>query len=736
MTDPKRERIFTGGALDYAIGGFADPGNYDQYATLDPEIFAMLVEAGGEPSPFTLQHLIERQRDDLVRLLIKRHVVTNHDEWSRWGIFHHAARYLDAMVFVEIIEILEEVGADLNYHIRCIWSVEWPRRIIDIAAQRGFTDVVKLLLCKKATLTDDTLPCAIASNNEELVHFLLQNGARVDVIGSLEITPLSAAIRLGEDGKNILDLLVKRQALKSLENHKHFASALEAASEVGDVRTIEFLVQLGGKVKPEDLGYALMIAARDGQDEAAQILIEAGADTNIDSRSSPRGGPPLLEALRRRNARLVCALLNADADPNYGGHYRYFSDREPAIILAVRWDNRDVIQQLIDAGVDVNDCTSKAQCSPALTIAAGRGDLDLVKFLLRAGADINNPRARLTRGTALAAAARDGKVEVARYLLDHGADPFDLDAISESAERHAELCDLLMDRHKARYPQGHKLFGATILKKAIETGNYIVFARLVDKKLDATGLIEDTSPFGHAIAKAKGGDLRFVEKLLQYGCSPQIIVMQTPRRFRTEPQAQRVTAFLAAIATGSVSIVKLFIKHNADVNFSPQLRVKRTPLQTAAENGYLEIVQILIKSGVDVNGAASERGGGTALQLAAKGDYNAIVKLLISYGAEVDAPASKVNGRTALEGAAENGRPDTVAILLNAGAAYGGNDRAQLERAITFGNDSGHPYIGDMLKYYLAHRKLDSGLVSGGGHEPFGDIFDWNLWDGNASAVA
>jgi ankyrin repeat protein len=185
---------------------------------------------------------------------------------------------LDTLTSVEIIGILKEVGADLNYDVR--YSNETPERLIDVAAQRGSMELVELLLGKDVTLTDDTIPCAIASGNDDLVHFLLKRGASIDGIGSLNITPLSAAIRLGEEGKNIFDLLIERRAMKHLGNRKHFASAIRAASEVGDAQIIESLVEsvvrLGGEVSPEDLSHALVIAAREGHDEAAQILIEAG----------------------------------------------------------------------------------------------------------------------------------------------------------------------------------------------------------------------------------------------------------------------------------------------------------------------------------------------------------------------------------------------------------------------------------------------------------------------------
>ena len=431
-----------------------------------------------------------------------------------------------------------------------------------------------------------------------------------------------------------------------------------------------------------------------GDDTVSQMLIEAGADTNFINftRSHEHeNGPPLREALLGRNAHLVSLLLNADASPNYCESNPTCTYKDSAMLLAVEWGNHTVIQQLIEAGARLNCSCGRdsSRHSLPLTNATKKSDLDLVKFLLDAGVEVNHPEARWRGGTALAAAASNGDIEMTRYLLSHGADPYDLEAFDASFKIKGELFEALLKSHKARYPQGHKEVDAWLLGQAVETGDYDYFARLINEKHDATAICEGVSPFEQAIFKAALGDSRFVEKLLKEGCSPRAFVVPRDQSLGLSSPLPRITAFLAAIATGNASVVELFIRSDADVNFPTRLGIKRTPLQQASEDGHLDIVQLLIKSGADVHAAASERGGGTALQLAAIGGYNTIVNLLIQYGADVDAPASKVHGRMALEGAAEHGRLDTVALLLEAGAACGGNGHAMLERAISLANDGG-----------------------------------------------
>ena len=96
---------------------------------------------------------------------------------------------------------------------------------------------------------------------------------------------------------------------------------------------IERLMELKGNISPYDLGYALTVAVKDRREEIAQILIDAGADVNVDITSTeikPTGikstgieekvaAPPLFYALKRRKEPLIYSLLDANANPNYDG---------------------------------------------------------------------------------------------------------------------------------------------------------------------------------------------------------------------------------------------------------------------------------------------------------------------------------------------------------------------------------------------------------------------------------
>ncbi len=726
-TDPER-RSRPSGALECAVGITGK-----DYTRVDPQIFHMLLNAGGNLSRLTLATLIQRRDRDFAGLFMSANAHKNVAEWNKWGLYRDAVLFLDDRTAVAIVRIMLDIRADLNFYVKRDYDqdIYHPCRVIDAAARRGNMEMIEILLGSEALVTDETLLFAVVSGNHILVRFILDRGANVNshhciniltTSGEILTTPLAEAIRLQDT--EIIGLLQQYGPIR-LDDRTQFSAAIIAASEVGNVPFIKDLIQRGNQARANDLGYALAVAIKEGQNEAATMLIDAGANMNECAAAEEGIGPPLVEALARRDAGLVHLLLEAGALPN--GHYQY---PQKSLQFAVEWGDRSIVETLIHAGAVMNYDMVDEEKAP-LTLAVKSQDQAMVKLLLDAGADINSyvmSSLDVVRSSALEAALGNKDISMACYLLERGADDIDTQALGKAMIESPRFFNLLLEKHKIRYPVMRAKFGCNALIRAIELEDEHAIRRMLDDRLDANSLIGrdygKCSPFGYAIANST---IEVIEMFLQKGSNPNSIVTEPLYNYDEVDASYRLTGFLAAIDTGSVSKVELLYKYGADVNFPARTRVKHTPLQKAAAIGNTDIVELLINFGAEVNAAGAQRAGGTALQFAAIGGYIPVACSLLKYHADVNAPASKVNGRMALEGAAEHGRLDMLKLLLNAGAGNEGKDQGQFERAKALAKDQGYSHITDLLDTYLQPKEQENEpvMLADGIHDGLG------MWDSN-----
>ncbi len=738
--EPYERRLRTfrgcGGTLDCAVTGM----HMERYhwtgrsVRLDHRhrIFKRLLDAGGDLGLACLSRLIEWGEGELVAMVAFANApkdTAKWCKWCKWGLLTNAVTFLDDENSIAIISTMVRNGADLNYDVKLKhhfridhYGIRYGKlyaksygevfRAIDAAALSGKLEISKLLLDLGAQMTYNTLPFAVTSENEDLITMLLDRGANVNGIGSFKIPPLAAAIRT--KNTRVISTLEARGASILMHDQEYCRAILQAATEVGNIPVAERLVRFASRLHSSDLGAALDTALENDQDEIVQILIELGDTVNCRPRSMES---PLSKAIKKRKQNLVFSMLDAGIDPNCRVN--------PPLIGAVEWGHTSMIKALIFVGADVNESgVSVLHPRVALTVAVSQQDLTIVQLLLDAGADINNPKARKRGFTALSAAVEKGDFKMACYLLNYGADPHDSIAFEKAMSQERGLLDLLLQRHNSRYPKGRPGFGSSALVHAIKKGDESSVKMMLANGIDFHSMIRPNGMEIHSMIRPNGMEIHsrrkdlhnrdsfeatplwysimgkrhsIIDMLLVAGCNPEEIVYQVTER-EDGGSLPRTTAFVAAIETLDISIIKLFLRHKANVNFSARGRVTRTPLQKAAELGDLPVLELLLNHGADVNAPAAHNGGGTALQLAAIGGYFPVVCKLLAFKADANAPGAKVNGRFALEGAAEHGRLDMVQLLLNAGAGTGESGERQVRRAIELADENGHFPICDLLR--------------------------------------
>jgi ankyrin repeat protein len=118
-------------------------------------------------------------------------------------------------------------------------------------------------------------------------------------------------------------------------------------------------------------------------------------------------------------------------------------------------------------------------------------------------------------------------------------------------------------------------------------------------------------------------------------------------------------------AKGRLEIVRVFLKHGADVNVNAN--DGRTPLIVAIKSGSLDIVRLLLDNKADIT--AKDEHGWAALHHAVFEGEGEIIELLLENGADVGIVGA--SGRTPLHCAAVRGREDIVRLLLEKGANIG-----------------------------------------------------------------
>ncbi len=421
----------------------------------------------------------------------------------------------------------------------------------------------------------------------------------------------------------------------------------------GDVEMTRLLIAAGADVNVSSrTGNPLGIAVgrnweenEKGFTEVVRLLIEAGADVN--------GSGALGNAVTQNRTNVAMMLLKAGAK---------VQKNSLLLATAVHNRNRELALALIPAGGEINERTEmkgwnagmteyKAAYANAtvLSIAVQSGDEEIVKAPIKGGANVHLADEKGVSPLDWAKQLKHGKIvsllEAAIAANPVKADPSeelllavdrgDLDAVKKCLKAGAD--PNVRDARKSAK-------GMTPLLSAAKSGNEQLVAALLDggadiETKDHQGDQDDDTGFNF-VYKDFG-----VSGALKTGCSIHR------------------TALAWAAAEGHANVVRLLIQRGAEVNALD--RVKGTPLLPAAEAGSIEIVTELLKAGADVD--VQNRSKRSALLLAARKGHLEVVKILIDAKAKLD--LKDKDGMTPLLAAAKQAHSEMVAMLLEKGAS-------------------------------------------------------------------
>jgi uncharacterized protein len=480
----------------------------------------------------------------------------------------------------EVIEVLLEAGADVHYR-----TTTGEMTALHFAAAAGNPRAVELLLDHGAEVdareggSDHTpLMVAAANNRLDVVRLLIARGADVSAVNRA----VDMAVREEEDNRSRQIRNQRVAMLRDLEQQENGASREEAPAaeapveEEAEVAAEEVEEEAPAESPAEEEAAAEEVAEEEEEEAPRSGFARAAADRADDE--------PMEEAAR--------PLSYAELVGGHGGFN--------ALHLAVRQGAKEVVEELLKAGADINLVSEGDQSSPLL-IAAINGHWDLAMYLLEQGADPNiashagatplygvinlhwaprafypQPRAQLNQDVEY--------LEIMEALLKAGADP------------NARLTKHLW----------YKSFNFDVLNVHME----------------------GATPFWRA---AYGTDVRAMRLLLEHGADPTLSTIRPPERRRGGYGGGAVEdqSGLPPVPVGGPSVSPLHAASGAGYGEGFAANAHRH-----VPGGWVPAARYLIEEvGLDVN--ARDHQGFTALHHAAsRGDVD-LIQYLVDQGADV-----------------------------------------------------------------------------------------------------
>ncbi|XP_017311967.1 ankyrin repeat and SOCS box protein 2 isoform X2 [Ictalurus punctatus] len=315
-----------------------------------------LLEKGADPNlannqrETPLYKACEKGAEEIVGLLLRHGAFATKSTLQGVTPLHEAV----ACKNVEICKMLLQAKAKLM--AKNIYGID-P---LFTAAQCGFAEVLSFLLMKGADINtranDGASALFEASKNghSAVVEILLSRKADANKSNKAGLFPIHVAAKNGHDG--IIAMLIPRTSRDKIE--RCGINPLHMAAECNRDNVLEMLIDAGfnvnsmmsedwSKMYEDHRSTALYFAVSNSNVYAATMLLEAGANTNLDTFN------PLLVALRKNCMEMVELLVNYGANIN-SILQTHPTDFPAALIFCLNY--LPMFKYLMDNGCDALSC--------------------------------------------------------------------------------------------------------------------------------------------------------------------------------------------------------------------------------------------------------------------------------------------------------------------------------------------------------------------------------------------
>ncbi|KAG9481830.1 hypothetical protein GDO78_010841 [Eleutherodactylus coqui] len=250
--------------------------------------------------------------------------------------------------------------------------------------------------------------------NTDAVKMLVEYRADVNHRCNQGWTALHEAV--ARNALDIIDVLVKGGAKIEAKNC-YGITPLFVAAQSGQLEALRYIVKCGADINTQanDGATALFESCKNGHDDIVEFLLSQGADANKQNKD---GFLPIhIAAKKRDNDDIVSMLIPVTS------RVRVKRSGISPLHIAAERNNDDILEELINAGYDVNFTLSHDRArlyedrrSTVIYFSVMNNNIYATKLLLEAGAnanvDIINP---------LLISIRHGCVTTMKMLIDHGA---------------------------------------------------------------------------------------------------------------------------------------------------------------------------------------------------------------------------------------------------------------------------------------------------------------------------
>ncbi|OXU17052.1 hypothetical protein TSAR_006359 [Trichomalopsis sarcophagae] len=377
---------------------------------------------------------------------------------------------------------------------------------------------------------------------------------------------------------------------------------------------------------PQDKTIELNQAVYSGYRQLVQTMLTVD---KLDVNFTPNGRDTYLHtAIARRDLAMVQLLVMFKANLNPLLTAR---DAISPLWMAMLYSYDDISEFLVRAGADINERFSLHFCGKKCNYTIN---------------GINGGKTSLLH----LAVARNHEAHV-KLFLDYGADINYQDTFGkESALQYAvfrkfiSLATILI--YRGANLESANVDGMTSLHTALIIGDVDLIKMLIQRGANVKAVDNSGKTALHFIAESNVENVEIAEQLLNMG----LRINQTEFKRNLGP-------LHVALLTGKDKLVKLFVRHGADVTAKISNGV--SPLSLANLYCSAKTMRLMIARGANVNDKIDD--GGTTLHMAARRYSAEKVRVLLRCGANIN--SLDLRGSTPL-GCLENFHSDVAKVLV------------------------------------------------------------------------